>query len=397
MSARALAGGSAVGFAAGWNIADVGAVADELSVAYGVGLAVIGLFTTVLFLTHMLMQLPSGRLSDRLGAARVCAAGLVVLVVCNGVAAIAADPALGLTARLAMGVGTAFAFIGGSDYVRATGGSPFAQGLYGGLATAGGGVALAVVPVVEPLGWRAPFLTAIAVSAAAGVLLAIAPATARREQHGVLRVSLSTIARDRGLLRLAVVFASSFGISVVIGNWVVTLLEGDAGLSPQAAGAIGALTLVLGVVSRPFGGWVLHHAPGRARAAIVVAAVTGAAGTLALTSSAPALALAGAVLVGLAAGVPFATSFTGAAKLHPEAPATAVGFVNATGALTVLVLTPLVGLGFAQGAEAAAFAVLATLWLAGSLVLPAGARRESRAGPAPTTPAGGRGRRRRRG
>ena len=79
MSGRAVTAGSAVGFAAGWNIADVGAVADDLAAAYGVGLAVVGLFTTVLFLSHMLMQLPSGRLSDRFGAGRVCAAGLGVL------------------------------------------------------------------------------------------------------------------------------------------------------------------------------------------------------------------------------------------------------------------------------------------------------------------------------
>ncbi|HEY7730133.1 MAG TPA: hypothetical protein VH950_04440, partial [Gaiellaceae bacterium] len=73
MSARAVAGGSAVGFAAGWNIADTGAVAEQLADAYGVGLGVVGLFTGVLFLVHMLMQLPAGRLSDRLGPARVCA------------------------------------------------------------------------------------------------------------------------------------------------------------------------------------------------------------------------------------------------------------------------------------------------------------------------------------
>ncbi len=60
MSRRAVAGGSAVGFSAGWNIADTGAVADDLAAAYGTSLAVIGLFTAALFLTHMLMQFPRG-------------------------------------------------------------------------------------------------------------------------------------------------------------------------------------------------------------------------------------------------------------------------------------------------------------------------------------------------
>ncbi len=275
-----VAAGSAVGFAAGWNIADVGAVADELAGAYGVGLALVGLFTTVLFLTHMLMQLPSGRLSDRFGAGRVCAAGLAVMAVCNAVAAIAPDPSLALGARLAMGVGTALSFIGGSDYVRATGGSPFAQGLYGGLATAGGGAALAVVPVLlGPLGWRAPYVSAIVVAAAAGVALAAGPRVAPEHRDGRERAALATLARDRRLIRLAVVFAASFGLSVVIGNWVVTLLEETAGLSSAEAGALGAATLVLGIVSRPLGGWLLRVHPRRMRAAVTVSAAAGCAGT----------------------------------------------------------------------------------------------------------------------
>ena len=367
MSVRALTAGSAVGFAAGWNIADVGAVADELSASYGVGLAVVGLFTTVLFLAHMLMQLPAGRLSDRFGATRVCAAGLAVLVVCNALAAVADDPALALAARLAMGVGTALAFIGGSDYVRAAGGSPFAQGLYGGLATAGGGVALAVVPLlVSPLGWRAPWVSAIGVAAVASLLLAAGPAVPASQRAAGERAPLAVLARDPRLLRLAVVFAASFGLSVVVGNWVVTLLEETSGLSSAQAGVLGAATLVLGAVSRPFGGWLMRVHPQRVRHAIVASAVAGSAGTLALATGSPTLALVGACVVGLAAGVPFATCFTGAAALYRTSPATAVGFVNATGAFTVLTLTPLVGVAFAHDAGVAAFVALGLLWALGA-------------------------------
>ena len=44
----------------------------------------------------------------------------------------------------------------------AQGGSPFAQGLFGGVGLAGGGFALAVVPPVEDwIGWRAPFATSL--------------------------------------------------------------------------------------------------------------------------------------------------------------------------------------------------------------------------------------------
>ena len=188
-------------------------------------LTTLGLFTTVLFVTHLLMQVPAGRLSDRFGPGRVCAAGLVVLAACNAVALVSPEPWLVLVARGAMGVGTAFAFIGGSDYVRATGGSPFSQGLYGGFATAGAGVALAVVPaLVGPLGWRAPFASAVVVAACSALVLAASGRARDATGHGCRHAGPAAPARraprpGRGT------FAASFGLSVVIGDWVVTLLE----------------------------------------------------------------------------------------------------------------------------------------------------------------------------
>lgn len=371
MSRRAVAGGSAVGFSAGWNIADTGAVADDLADAYGTSLAVIGLFTAVLFLVHMLMQLPAGRLSDRLGPGRVCAAGLAVMVLGNVLATLAPDPALAIAARALLGAGTALGFIGGSDFVRASGGSPFAQGLYGGLATAGGGVALAVVPAVEPsFGWRAPYVTAIGVALIAAAMLLAAPRPAHIPRVASDRTPVLALARDSRLLRLAAVFAASFGLSVVIANWVVTLLERESALSSEAAGAIGALTLVLGVVSRPLGGWILDRYPARVRGAIVLAALAGALGTLSLAAGSAALAVVGAVAVGLVAGISFAPAFTGAAALYPGSPATAIGFVNGFGAFTILAGTALVGVAFATGAGVWAFVVLAAVWAASAVFTP---------------------------
>jgi len=369
MSSRSLAGGCAVGFAAGWNIADIGAVAEKLATAYDSSLTVIGLFTAALFLVHLLMQLPAGRFSDRFGPARVCAAGLVVILAGNLLASIAAEPWLALVARAAMGIGTALGFIGGSDLVRASGGLPLAQGLYGGLATGGGGVALAVVPALEPsLAWRAPYLSAIVVALLAGVLLVAAPRPAHVPRGSGERVALRALAADPRLLRLAGVFAASFGLSVVIANWVVTLLEERTSLSNEAAGAVGAATLVLGIVSRPVGGVILARRPERVRAAIVTACLVGAGGTLALTAGDAWLAVIGALAVGLAAGISFAPAFAGAAALYPGAPATAVGLVNGAGALTILAGTALVGGAFSAGVGMWAFVALAGLWAASALV-----------------------------
>src|SRR5690242_2033666 len=146
---RAVVGGCALGLATGWNTANTGAVAQPLAHAYGVGLATVGLFTTALFLTHLAFQIPGGRASERFGPRRVGAAGLTVIVCASAASLAAHDVALTLATRAVTGVGTGLAFIAGSAYVRSQGGSPFAQGLFGGVGLAGGGFALAVVPFVE--------------------------------------------------------------------------------------------------------------------------------------------------------------------------------------------------------------------------------------------------------
>jgi cyanate permease len=309
--------------------------------------------------------------------------GLSLIAAANAVALAASDPGLAIGTRALMGLGTGITFVAGVDYVRAAGGSPAAQGLYGGLAIGGGGVALAAVPQVESwVGWRAPFATALVVAVAALIALASAPGDARRRLHAhEASVSPSGIFRDVRLYRLAATFAASLGLSVVIGNWVVTLLV-RAGESQGTAGTIGALTLLLGVVSRPLGGWILRRRPDLMHAVVGASLAAGATGTLLLAAAGPlALAVVGAVVVGLAAGIPFAPTFTAAAKARPEAPAASVGFVNGAAALVIVVGTPLLGLAFSLSNDGRiGFIVVAALWAATLLVLPS--RREL--GVAPT-------------
>src|SRR3954464_10426735 len=197
-------GGLALAASAGWNLANVGAVAGRTSAAYGVGLAVVGLFTTALVLTHAAMQIPAGRLCDRFGARIVGAAGLVLI----GLASVAGlawrEAWFAIGVRLVTGIGLAAAFVGGADYVRATLASPMAQGFYGATSMAAGGLALALVPLWP--GWRAPFATSAIVAAAGLVLVLLAPADERRP------VAVERAARtfDRRLLPLGVIHAASF-------------------------------------------------------------------------------------------------------------------------------------------------------------------------------------------
>lgn len=388
---RSVVGACALGLATGWNIANTGAVGDELASAYGVGLVTIGLFTTVLFVTHAGVQVPAGRAADRFGPRRAGMFALAVILGFNVVALAAPDAGLALAARLLIGVGTGLGFIAGSAYVRSTSGSPFAQGLYGGVALAGGGLALAIVPFAEGwLGWRAPFATAVAVGLAGLGLLAAGPSDGPRRRHPEGSHLSRGVLRDARLYRLGVLFAASLGLSVVLGNWVVTLLRREGGVGGQAAGAIGALMLVLGVVSRPIGGWILHAHPSRMRVAAGASLVAGALGTLAVAAARPPpLVVLGAILIGLAAGIPFAPAFTGAARLRPDAQAAAVGVVNGVACLVILVGTPLLGLAFSlPGGGRLGFAAGACLWLVALLLLPSARELGVEPRPAPESPRG---------
>lgn len=356
---RAAAAGFALAVTPGWNVSNVGAVATGVSHAYGVGLGVVGLFTTGLFVTHAALQVPSGRLCDRFGARGVGATGLGIVVVTCLLGLTWREAAFAIAMRTLEGCGTALAFVGGSDYVRSTMGSAVAQGWYGACSMAGGGLALVLVPIWG--GWRAPFATA-AIVAAVGVVAVLAAPAAARGPARVVRAAPTL--GDRRLLRLAAMHAASFGLSVVIGNWVVTLLERAGGDSSRVAGAAGALVLLLGVISRPYGGRL-----GPGSRLLVLGFLAGGAGVLLLAVARPLpLAIAAAALVGLAAGLPFAPSFAGAAALRPDAPGAAVGFVNMVAAVTVLVGTPLLGLAFSlPGDGRIGFVVVAALWAATAL------------------------------
>jgi MFS family permease len=358
---RPLAGGVAPALTAGWNIANTGAVAGRLSDAYGVPLWVIGLFTTALFVTHAALQVPAGQLCDRFGARGVGVAGLVLVTVSSTLALTWREAAFAIVMRLVAGVGTGLAFVAGSDYVRRTVGSALAQGIYGAGSMAGGGLALVLLQHWG--GWRAPFESAAIIAAAGAALLATSPRAGARPPE----VALTRGVVDRRLVPLAVMHSASFGLSVVVGNWVVTLLERAGGESAALAGVAGALTLFLGVVTRPLGGHLDEHT-WLLRASLLA----GGAGTALLAIASPlGLVIAAAGLVGLAAGIPFAPAFAGAARIRPDAPAAAVGFVNMIAAVTILVATPLLGLSFSlPGHGRIGFVVVGALWCLASLGVP---------------------------
>lgn len=362
---RAFLGGFALAFTPGFNVANVGALAETVGHAYGVGLGVVGLFTTALFVSHAGLQVPMGRLCDRFGPWVVGLAGLLAVALPSAAALAWRDAWFAIAMRFLAGFGTAAAFVGGSDYVRAAIGTPVAVGMFGASSMAGGGLALALLPLWAD--WRAPFLSAAVVAAAGAAVVVASPRPAGRPA----RLHETPSIADGRLLPLAAWHAGSFGLSVVLGNWVVTLLHRAGGVSEHAAGLAGGLVLFLGLLSRPLGGRLADR-PGVVRTSFLLSALGAGALAVAMPFG---LAVAGAVAVGLAAGVPFAPAFAGAARLRPDAPGAAIGVVNMAAAVTILVGTPLLGLSFSlPGDGRIGFAAIAALCLATAAVRPRAAR-----------------------
>jgi MFS family permease len=362
-------GGISVGIGVGWNIAVLGPIATRLSHVYGVSLAVVGAFVTVQFVMHMVMQIPGGRAADRWGARTSALLGMVIVLAGNAISLPAPHPWLAFLGRAVVGVGTGFAFVGGSDYIRTRGGGPLLQGMYGGGSVLAPGIAVALVPLLaDRLGWRAGYESAIVVCAVCAVLLVLAPASVRAARHAGEKLDWGFF-RDTTLYRLAAIHAMSFGFSVIVGNWVVTLLE-HHGHGKAVAGAAGSLTLLLGFFTRIWGGWVL--AQPSARAWIASSLVVGGVGCILLALPLPiGVLVVCAAVVGLAAGVPFAKAFTGAAAARADSPGAAVGFVNAWASLVIVAGAPLVGLTFSlPGDGRIGFVVLGVLTALAALATP---------------------------
>jgi predicted MFS family arabinose efflux permease len=352
---RAIAAALVLGAGVTWNISNVGAVADPLADAYGVSLAVVGLFTTALFVTHLLVQIPGGRACDRIGARNVGFFAVGAVVAGNLLLLTVDAPALAVAARAVVGLGSGAGFVAGAEYMRAAHASAVLQGIYGAATMAGGGLAIAIVPQVEPsFGWRAPYWSALAAAAVPALGLAASPLDLRTAP------ARTRLLADRRLVRLGLIHGATFGLSVVGANWVVPLLERH-GHPRGTAAALGSLLLLGGIVTRPLGGFVVAS-----RWSLAGALVAGAGAFAVLATPAPLAALGvAAAVAGLAAGLPFAAVFAGAQRIRPDAPGAAIGFVNTWAIAAVVAGTPLLGLAFSLPGEGRiGFACLAGLWLA---------------------------------
>lgn len=371
--------GCIVAFAYSANYTNHAPLALPLMREFGFNQALAGFLTTGIFATHAAMQIPGGHLVDRLGAKRVLFCALAWVTLGNLGMAFAGAYWQLLACKIFTGLGTGVCFVGGARYVHAAAKGPrlnFAQGLFGGSVQLGAGFVILAVPRLYLLaGWRATFLVSAGMALTAAIIwLAAAPnvssGTAPPGRFGEMLLAPQ-------LWLLGLVQMASFGLSLVVGSWVVVMLVRVLKVPATQAGLIGSLVLLLGIVSRPLGGILRRHIG--IRPLFIGSLVMIALGCFAFVSSSISLgiALAAVVLIGMGVGLPYAAMFSRAGALFPGRAGAAMGLVNMLGILMILGGAPLVGhLADLSGTFRASFVVLGGFALAVCAAVPFIARNE---------------------
>jgi MFS family permease len=341
----AVISGCFVAFAYSANYTNHAPLAPALMREFGFNQALAGLLTTGIFATHAGMQIPGGHLVDRLGAKRVLLFALAWVALGNLGLAFAGAYWQLLLCKIFAGFGTGVCFVGGARYVHAAAAGPrlnLAQGLFGGSVQLGAGFVILAVPRLNLLaGWRVTFLVSAGMAVAAAIIwLAAAPDVA---PSGALPGRFGEMLLSSQLWLLGLAQMATFGISIVVGSWVVVILTKVLKVPATQAGLIGSLVLLLGIVSRPFGGMLRRHMG--IRPLIAGSLLMIALGLFAFVPASISLPMAvtAVVLIGIGVGLPYAPMFSRAGALFPGRAGAAMGLVNMLGIIMILGGAPLVG------------------------------------------------------
>lgn len=365
--------GCIVAFAYSANYTNHAPLAVALMREFGFNNAMAGFLTTGIFLTHAGMQIPGGYLVDRFGSRRMLLIALLWVATGNLLMASAAAYWQLLFCKIFTGMGTGVCFVGGARYIHEGCAGPrlhVAQGYFGGSIQLGAGFVIFAVPQLNRLaGWRAAFLICAGMVIVAAIIwmakaprVEFPPSPPGKFHEMLLAPQLWLL----GLFQMA-----TFGMSVVVGSWVVVLLVKVMKVPATRAGMIGSLVLLLGIVSRPLGGALRQHIG--IRPLMTGSLLMTALGCFLLLPSSISLttALAAVILIGIGVGIPYSAMFSRAGALFPGRAAAAMGLVNMLGIIMILGGAPLVGhLADLTGSFKTSFAVLGGFTLSACALVP---------------------------
>src|SRR2546430_1238195 len=200
---------------------------------------------------------------------------------------------------------------------------------------------LALPALASAYGWRAAFAVSSAFIALALVLWLAAPAVPAVPRTGTMRDAL----RCANCWLAALQHAAGIGVALASATWITVYLLREFALPLALSGLLGSSLLVLAVFARPFGGVLVTRGFLGTKAVMRLGdiAIVAGVGLLAIPGRPLPLALGGALLVGVGAGLPYAGVFTTADASLPAAPGAAQGLAAVGGTAGGVVGAPGVG------------------------------------------------------
>jgi predicted MFS family arabinose efflux permease len=260
--------------------------------------------------------------------------------------------------RILVGLGTGPIFVGALDGSRRLGG-PFLAGVFGGAATLGIGLSLAAGAFFQSAG--APWQTTFVVAAILAIVaIVFGPRDAPDPARGTVKAptGFRDVVTSGGLWRLTALHSATFGASLVVAAWIVPHLD-ETGAPIFMAGVIGFILLAANGAGRFVGGALAARGVGW-RWLAPVSALVAAFGLVTLAPAGGiALPLVAGLVVGAGFALPFSVVFVRAVHVEPRFPAAAIAFVNMSGAVFALLITPIGGVLLDRGEGWAIFTFLA--------------------------------------
>lgn len=323
-----------------------------------------GLLSTALFFTYLIATLVGIRPMALLGPRRSVQVGLVLATAGTALIAIAPLYPVALAGKAVQGLGSALAFVSATRYIAGLYGerrSHFALGLYGAGFPLGSALALVVMPTLAVTfgGWRQAFGAEAVLVGAVAFVWSRSPRVAWTPDPGDMRDAL----RCGNCWWTSLQHAAGFGLALASGTWITVYLLREFSLPLALSGVLGSLLLDVAVVARTAGGWLVarEHVPTRVVMRIGDASIVAGVALLAFPGRPLAVALGGAILVGLGVGLPYAAVFNTAAASLPSAPAAAQGLAAIGGTTGVMVGAPVMGLAVQTFGFAAAWVFVGTV------------------------------------
>jgi sugar phosphate permease len=346
-------------------------IADDLSHAFKASEGTLGTIAASYFYAYAIFQIPVGLIVDRFGTRRP----LVLAILVAGLGTVGFSMAHGAgsaqIARLIMGAGSAFSFIGCLKLVEEWFPPSRFSTLAGMTNTAGMVGAASGAPVailVHAAGWRA----AVAWMGWAELILAVLVLLVVRDDEAGVSRAEPVVARPGGVggilknpqVWINAVYATAISLVFVAfgGLWGTSYIEKVYGLSDVAAAGIGSLLFLGGIAGSLFFGWFSDFL-GKRKVPMMLAG----AGTL--ITMACLLYLPGLPLVGFKAGL-FLVGFFSSANiisyavardLYPKLAGFSIGFLSTCYYAGSASSQPLVGMLLEQKSSGHGAAGLASL------------------------------------